>query len=127
MSPGQCLTIYTRSCHQISRRRAVIRKGILLAAVRRSGIRVSQAVLFGSYARGDARPDSDVNILVIAPEFDGPYDKSRIDLLWALRAQTDSRIEPIAVGERQWREDDASAIIEIARREGQEILLPVAA
>ena len=98
-----------------------------LAAVRRSGIRVSQAVLFGSYARGDARPDSDVDILVIAPEFDGPYDKSRIDLLWALRAQTDSRIEPVAVGERQWREDDASAIIEIARREGQEILLPVAA
>jgi predicted nucleotidyltransferase len=98
-----------------------------LAAVRRSGIRVSQAVLFGSYARGDARLDSDVDILVIAPEFDGPYDKSRIDLLWALRAQTDSRIEPIAVGERQWREDDASAIIEIARREGQAILLPVAA
>jgi len=129
LSPGQCLTIYTRSCHQISRRRAVIRKGILLAAVRRSGIRVSQAVLFGSYARGDARPDSDVDTLrvVIAPEFDGPYDKSRIDLLWALRAQTDSRIEPVAVGERQWREDDASAIIEIARREGQEILLPVAA
>ena len=100
-----------------------------LAAVRRSGIRVSQAVLFGSYARGDARPDSDVDTLrvVIAPEFDGPYDKSRIDLLWALRAQTDSRIEPIAVGERQWREDDANAIIEIARREGQAILLPVAA
>jgi predicted nucleotidyltransferase len=98
-----------------------------LMAVRRSGIRVSQAVLFGSYARGDARPDSDVDILVIAPEFDGPYDKSKIDLLWALRAQTDSRIEPIAVGERQWREDDASVIIEMARREGQEILLPVAA
>ena len=98
-----------------------------LVAVRRSGLDARRAVLFGSYARGDARPDSDVDILVIAPEFDGPYDKSRIDLLWALRAQTDSRIEPIAVGERQWREDDASAIIEIARREGQAILLPVAA
>jgi hypothetical protein len=76
---------------------------------------------------GDAQLDSDVDILVIAPEFYEPYDKSQIDLLWTLRAQTDSRIEPIAVGERQWREDDASAIIEIARREGQEILLPVAA
>ena len=100
-----------------------------LVAVRRSGLDARRAVLFGSYARGDARPDSDVDTLrvVIAPEFDGPYDKSRIDLLWALRAQTDSRIEPIAVGERQWREDDANAIIEIARREGQAILLPVAA
>ena len=97
-----------------------------LAAVRRAGIRVSRAILYGSYARGDAQPDSDVDILVIAPEFDDPYSKNRIDLLWTLRAQTDSRIEPIAVGERQWREDDASIIIEMARREGQEISLPAA-
>jgi predicted nucleotidyltransferase len=96
-----------------------------LAAVRRSGLDASRAVLFGSCARGETQPDSDVDILVIAPEFDGPYDKSRVDLLWALRAQTDSRIEPIAVGERQWREDDSSIIVEMARREGQEITLPV--
>jgi predicted nucleotidyltransferase len=94
-----------------------------LAAVSTRGLAVRQAVLFGSHARGDAHPDSDVDILVIAPEFDEPYDKSRVDLLWELRAQTDSRIEPIAVGERQWREDDASALIEMARREGQVIPL----
>jgi predicted nucleotidyltransferase len=93
-----------------------------LEAVQSSGIRVSQAILFGSYARGDALPDSDVDILVIAPEFDGPYDKSRIDLLWTLRARTDSRIEPMAVGERQWREDQGGLILEMARREGQVIL-----
>jgi predicted nucleotidyltransferase len=97
-----------------------------LAAVRRSGIQVRQAILFGSYARGEAQPDSDVDILVIAPEFDDPYSKTRVDLLWTLRAQTDSRIEPIAVGERQWQEDDASVIIEMARREGQAIPLATA-
>ena len=96
-----------------------------LAAVRRSGLDARQAVLFGSYARGESHPDSDVDILVIAPEFDEPYDKSRVDLLWALRAQTDSRIEPIAVGERQWQFDNASVLLEIARREGQ-VILPVA-
>jgi hypothetical protein len=42
-----------------------------------------------------------------------------------LRAQTDSRIEPIAVGERQWREDQGSLVLEMARREGQEIPLPL--
>lgn len=96
-----------------------------LAAVRRAGIAATRAVLFGSCARGEAGPDSDVDILVIAPEFDGPPDRNHVDLLWALRSRTDSRIEPIPVGERQWREDQASAIIEVARREGQEVLAPL--
>jgi uncharacterized protein len=97
-----------------------------LDAVRQADVRVSRAILFGSHARGEADSDSDIDILVIAPEFDGPYDKCRVDLLWELRAISDSRIEPIGVGERQWQEDDSSAIIEIARREGEEILLSVA-
>ena len=97
-----------------------------LIAARRAGLRTKQAILFGSYARGDAQPHSDIDVLIVAPEFDGPYNRARVDLLWTLRAYTDSRIEPIPVGERQWREDDASPIIEIARREGQTILLPSA-
>jgi len=80
-----------------------------------------RAVLFGSCARGDNQADSDVDILVIAPEFDEPAGRARTDVLWALRATTDSRIEPFAVGERQWREDAVSVIIEMARREGLEI------
>jgi len=98
-----------------------------LDAVRQADIHVSRAILYGSHARGDAHPDSDIDILVIAPEFDEPYNKRRVDLLWELRARSDSRIEPTPVGERQWHEDDSSAIIEIARREGEEISLPVAA
>ena len=97
-----------------------------LDMIRQADIRVSRAILYGSHARGEAHPDSDIDILVIAPEFDESYDKKRVDLLWELRARSDSRIEPIPVGERQWQDDDASAIIEIARREGEEILLPIA-
>ncbi|MGD2159504.1 MAG: nucleotidyltransferase domain-containing protein [Anaerolineales bacterium] len=97
-----------------------------LDMVRRADIHVSRAILFGSHVRGDSHPDSDIDILVIAPEFDEPFDKRRVDLLWELRARSDSRIEPIPVGERQWQEDDASAIIEIARRKGKEIPLPIA-
>jgi hypothetical protein len=46
-----------------------------------------------------------------------------INLLWRLAARTDNRIEPIPCGERQWLEDDASAIIEIARREGETVTI----
>jgi hypothetical protein len=39
-------------------------------------------------------------------------------------ARTDSRIEPVPVGQRQYEEDDSSAILEIARREG--FVIPLA-
>jgi len=100
-----------------------------LDTVHHAGIHVSRAILFGSHARGEAHPDSDIDILVIAPEFDEPYNKKLVDLLWELRVRSDSRIEPIPVGERQWQDGlpDASAVIEIARQEGKEIALPIAA
>lgn len=94
-----------------------------LTAVRRAGLQARRAVLFGSFARGDAHTESDIDVLIIAPEFDEPYSQERVDLLWTVRAYTDSRIEPLPVGERQWQEDTASMIIEVARREGQDIPL----
>ena len=36
------------------------------AQLRTMGIRVDQAILFGSHARGDARPDSDVDLCIVA-------------------------------------------------------------
>ena len=94
-----------------------------LAEVRRAGIRVSKAIVFGSHARNEASSDSDIDVIVIAPEFDGQPDWANIAILWRLRARTDRRIEPLAVGERQWEESDDNPIIETARREGIEMNL----
>jgi hypothetical protein len=55
--------------------------------------------------------------------FDGKRKRQDIDLLWRMTVTTDSRIEPIAVGERQWLEDDTSPIVEIARREGEVVTI----
>lgn len=93
-----------------------------LRAVNRAGIHAVHGVVFGSYARGEARPESDIGLLVVAPEFDAGRDRSLIDTLWIQRIYTDSRIEPIPCGVRQWEEDDSSAIIEVARREGVVVL-----
>lgn len=83
------------------------------------GIAVEKAVIFGSRATGRAHAWSDIDLLVIAPQFDAMPDRSRINLLWRLAARIDSRIEPIPCGARQWEEDDSSAIIEVARRHGE--------
>ncbi len=89
-----------------------------LAACRANGLQVKFGVLYGSFANGTAHEWSDIDLLVVAPEFDGARQRRDVDLLWHLTALTDSRIEPIACGEKQWLTDDSSAIVELARREG---------
>lgn len=92
-----------------------------LDAVRAQGIAVERAVVFGSQAMGIAHALSDIDLLVVSPQFDAMKDRSGINLLWRLAARIDSRIEPIPCGSRQWQEDDLSAVIEIARLQGEQI------
>ena len=90
-----------------------------LSALTARGFPVERAVIFGSRVNGQADEWSDIDLLVISPQFDEMKDRTYINLLWRVAARTDSRIEPIPCGSRQWREDDTNAIIEIARREGE--------
>ena len=94
-----------------------------LKAVQGEGIDVRFGIVFGSHATGRSDPWSDIDLLVVSPLFDAPRNRRHIDLLWRLAARSDSRIEPIPCGKRQWDEDSSSAIVEIARREGETISL----
>jgi uncharacterized protein len=82
------------------------------------GIHPQQAVLFGSYARGTASPESDIDLVVIAPELDGARTLETEKKLWMVAGLFDSRIEPIACGELEWKTDQARPVLEIARQEG---------
>jgi hypothetical protein len=86
------------------------------------GIVARMGVIFGSYASGHPDRWSDIDLLVVSPAFDGMFSRDAIDSLWRVAARTDSRIEPIPCGERQWAEDTATPIIEIARREGVPVI-----
>ena len=94
-----------------------------LRTVAQKGIPVRYGVLFGSYVKGKEHKWSDIDLLVVSPLYDKKRTYKQASKLWRIAAQTDSRIEPIPVGERQYQEDDSSVIIEIARREGQIISL----
>jgi len=82
------------------------------------GIHASRIVLFGSFARGDADEFSDIDLVVIAPEFDGPREMTLVEKLWLATVSADNRIEPIPCGEKEWETDQSRPILEIARREG---------
>jgi predicted nucleotidyltransferase len=90
-----------------------------LEALSKAGLVVSFGVIFGSYATGTANQLSDIDLLVVSPEFDGVILRESVKKLWHIAARTDSRIEPIPCGKIQWQNDISNAIIEIARSEGQ--------
>jgi predicted nucleotidyltransferase len=92
---------------------------IYLQKLAESGISADYAVVFGSRVKGTHDAWSDIDLLVVSTRFDGEHKREDVNMLWRIAAHTDSRIEPFAVGQRQFEEDTSSAIIEIARREGQ--------
>ena len=98
-----------------------------LGVLEKHDLTVSFAVVYGSYLHGKPERWSDIDILVVSPQFDDAYSRSKIDVLWKVAAKIDSRIEPVPCGCKQWEEDDVSVIIEVARREGYVVHLKEAA
>ena len=86
------------------------------------GIPVDQGVIFGSHARGRETAWSDIDLLVVSPRFDSPRTREDLNILWRIAAHEDSRIEPVPCGSNEWKTSTASAIVEVARREGEKVI-----
>ncbi|HSM72464.1 MAG TPA: nucleotidyltransferase domain-containing protein [Anaerolineales bacterium] len=95
-----------------------------LEYVKEQGIPVSYGVLFGSYVKNEEHTWSDIDVLVVSPRFDENQTTDDYERLWMYAARTNKRIEPIPVGEKQYKEDRTSLILDVARREGQ--IIPLA-
>jgi uncharacterized protein len=93
---------------------AIIEKavGLLLEAAPAG----SKVVLFGSHARGDARPDSDLDFLVIEPEVKAHRDEMvRLHhVLQPLRVPADVLVTTEALFE-EWRDTPGTVIYEAAK------------
>ena len=96
--------------------RSIVRK--FLAEVQQAGIPVFAGVLYGSYARGGAHRNSDIDLLVISSRPVASRASHDTDLLWQLRARVDYRIEPLLVDRQRWKHDDGSPILATIRQEG---------
>lgn len=94
-----------------------------LAVLPARGIHARRAILFGSQANGTADEWSDIDLIVVAPEFDVAHTHAMVRELWRARLDADVLVEPIPCGESEWETDDGRPILEIARREGIEIVL----
>ncbi len=88
-----------------------------LNLLRENGLPVTGGVLYGSYARGEETPDSDIDLLVLSPLFDKDK-RAMVGKMWALARLIDIKIEPVPVGEKRYETDNVSPFLLMARKEG---------
>jgi len=60
------------------------------------GIRVDQAILFGSHARGEAKEGSDIDVLIVSSDFASLNTRERMEQLGTAAARLWQPIEAIA-------------------------------
>ena len=65
-----------------------------IESLSKEGIKINKAYLFGSYAKGKATKDSDIDICVVSPSFSEDYFEEMIKLR-KHSLKIDSRIEPV--------------------------------
>ncbi|MBI1869521.1 nucleotidyltransferase domain-containing protein [Candidatus Gottesmanbacteria bacterium] len=66
-----------------------------LAEVRRLGVRVDKAYLFGSYAKGKVWEGSDLDVCVVSNDFGTDYQRDKM-ILNKAALKVNPRIEPVA-------------------------------
>jgi predicted nucleotidyltransferase len=88
-----------------------------------NGFNVSFGILFGSHVTGTATKRSDIDLIVVSPDFDKTIKCRTLDKLWQSAGRTDHRIEPIPCGLERREKDDYTPIIDIARNEGTIVTL----
>lgn len=87
--------------------------------IERKNVKVSKIILFGSYARGNYRDDSDIDVIVISDDF-APMDYwERIDFLSETIYELFEPIEATSFTTKEWEASD-SFLVDYAR-EGEVI------
>ena len=72
--------------------KSIVKKYVTL--LKMEGLPVEKAYLYGSFAKGYAHPDSDIDVCVVSKKFNPNKDKDRL-LLWNKVRETDYRLEPV--------------------------------
>lgn len=89
-----------------------------ITALKSNHIPVQKVILFGSYLKGSAREDSDIDIAVISPLFKGDRYQDRRSIV-PFRRGIDSRIEPIPITPEDFAR--GGVLIDEIKQTGEEI------
>ena len=92
-----------------------------LKLLQRKGIRVSEVIIFGSYGKGIALKDSDIDVAVISDQF-GKDAFQEMTLLRKIALKVDSHIEPVPLTAEDLH-DPFSTLIQEINRYGKRLVI----
>ncbi len=84
------------------------------------GLSVQKAFLFGSHLTGVATNSSDIDVMIVSDKFD-ETDDIAIGKMWRLTRKINTKIEPLLIGMKKFREDNTSPLLSIIKMNGLEI------
>jgi predicted nucleotidyltransferase len=96
----------------------LLKKYILL--LNSEGISVNKAFLFGSYSTDSASESSDIDIMIVSDKYD-ETDDIAIGRIWNLTRRISTKIEPFLIGDKKFKEDNSSPLINMIKEQGIEI------
>lgn len=94
-----------------------------ITELKKNGIQISKIFLFGSYAYGKPNKDSDIDLLIVSPQFDNLSKDEFDSKLWLATEAVDFIIEPIGIGEKVFSKNKFSPLLDLIRKKGIEIIL----
>jgi predicted nucleotidyltransferase len=87
----------------------------LRQAIEARGVRPQRVILYGSYADGTYREESDIDVVIISDDFAGKSYWDRVDILADAIYEVFAPIEAVAMTPEEWERDD-SFIAAFARK-----------
>ena len=84
------------------------------------GIRIDQVILYGSYASGNMKTYSDIDLAIISPDFgNDKYEESKLLLQTAWRV--DPRLQPVPISSESFKKNTWIPLIHQIKASGIEI------
>ncbi len=82
------------------------------------GVRPSKVILFGSYARGEGNMLSDIDLLVVSPDFEGMGLRTRLETLGIAAARIWEPVEALACTPQELQQVEPATFLEEILRTG---------
>ena len=89
-------------------------------ALIKKGITVDKIILYGSYAKGKGRPDSDIDVAVVSRDFGKDRTEEGM-LLFRIAGEIDARLEPVPISVKAYENDTWVPLIYEIRTKGIEL------